>query len=76
MRAVTRRLLLRCELCASDSPDGVLVEATTHRAIVAAVDHFLDHHRAELLFDHQAALRSIHVDAPKGPFARTVSPGT
>lgn len=59
-----RRLLLRCTICGGDTPAGVLVEATSLRAIVAAADHALDAHRDELLFDHDAVMRSIHVDPP------------
>lgn len=55
-----RRLILCCTLCA---PHGQLIEPTTERAFAAAVDHALDEHRDELLFDHEAVLGELRVVA-------------
>lgn len=57
-----RRFLLSCTLCAA--APGCMVEPTGPRALYAAIDHALDHHRDELLFDHRAVLDELRVVWP------------
>ncbi|WP_232661884.1 hypothetical protein [Pseudonocardia sp. TRM90224] len=58
---VIRRLVLRCRLC--DPRDGLLVEPSGERPILAAVDHALDEHRELLISDREAVLGALSVAA-------------
>jgi hypothetical protein len=59
-----KRVIVHCHLC----PEGVgRLVTTAGRAYQDAADHALDHHRDQLLNDHDKTMSSIVVATASGP---------